>query len=144
MGTFSKFKKTITKYQNKKNNSARTRIKRTFNTSKFFSGNDKAKDPSSKKSKQQQQFCISSSFKQLKNRNIQKSISLMIPFKELIENLKKKNVLSNSNRPKANTALLHYPNFFIIQWFNNQISFLLNLYCCCQNFNKVRIFIDRI
>merc|ERR1712029_605090 len=71
--TFSKFKKTITKYQNKKNNSARTKIKRTFNTSSFLEEN-----------------ASRSNFKQLKNRNIQKSISLMIPFKELIENLKKK------------------------------------------------------
>merc|ERR1711862_281971 len=41
-------------------------------------------------------------------------------------------------------GLTHYSNYLIVKWIKKKSKFLLNLYCCCDNFKKIKIFVDRI
>ena len=95
---------------------------------------------------------ITSSFSFVPNRNdyyssqlpkTQKKIFIRVSDKNLTENLIQNTSLNRENS-KVIPLLLRYSNFLIIKWFNIKAKFLLKLYCCCQNFNTIKIFIDRM
>merc|ERR1711862_1247 len=57
---------------------------------------------------------------------------------------KQNEILSSKKKTKSVTWLTHYSNYLIVKWFKKKSKFLLNLYCCCDNFKKIKIFVDRI
>jgi len=71
-------------------------------------------------------------------------ISLKAPLLWIQNNFVSNDIITTSNKTKTITWLIPYSNFLIVKWFKNKSKNLLNTYCCCQNFNKIKIFVDRI
>jgi hypothetical protein len=71
-------------------------------------------------------------------------ISLKAPLLWIQSNFVSNEIITTSNKTKTITWLIPYSNFLIVKWFKNKSKNLLNTYCCCQNFNKIKIFVDRI
>jgi hypothetical protein len=64
------------------------------------------------------------------------------PLLEIRNKLKDRGIISNSNKPKAIGRLIHSSDSEIISWYNSVGRGLLNYYCCCQNFYKVKDYVD--
>ena len=65
-------------------------------------------------------------------------VSLKIFKKYLIFN----NIILNSFKPKVVTWLLMYSNDLIVLWFASLAKNILNYFCCCTNFYKIKIYVD--
>merc|ERR1711902_382658 len=81
--------------------------------------------------------------KQLKNKK-KNLITFKAPLYLVLNNFKQNEILSSKKKTKFVTWLTHYSNYLIVKWFKKKSKFLLNLYCCCDNFKKIKIFVDRI
>jgi hypothetical protein len=64
------------------------------------------------------------------------------PLLEIRNKLKDRGIFSNSNKTKAIGYLIHSSDSDIISWYNSVGRALLNYYCCCQNFYKVKDYVD--
>merc|ERR1712157_584554 len=73
--------------------------------------------------------------KQLKKRNL---ITFKAPLNLVLNNFKQNEILSSKKKTKSVTWLTHYSNYLIVKWFKKKSKFLLNLYCCCDNFKKIK------
>merc|ERR1712157_320592 len=71
-------------------------------------------------------------------------ITFKAPLNLVLNNFKQNEILSSKKRTKSVTWLTRYSNYLIVKWFKKKSKFLLNLYCCCDNFKKIKIFVDRI
>merc|ERR1712115_477381 len=81
--------------------------------------------------------------KQFKNKK-KNLITFKAPLNLVLNNFKQNEILSSKKKTKSVTWLTHYSNYLIVKWFKKKSKFLLNLYCCCDNFKKIKIFVDRI
>jgi len=70
------------------------------------------------------------------------SIIIKVSLKDLKRKLIGEGFISKSNKPKAINWLISYSNYLIVKWFHAMAKNLLNSYCCCQNFYKVKIYVD--
>ena len=84
-----------------------------------------------------------SNLKQFKNKK-KNLITFKAPLNLVLNNFKQNEILSSKKKTKSVTWLTHYSNYLIVKWFKKKSKFLLNLYCCCDNFKKIKIFVDRI
>merc|ERR1711862_508120 len=84
-----------------------------------------------------------SNLKQFKNKK-KNLITFKAPLYLVLNNFKQNEILSSKKKTKFVTWLTHYSNYLIVKWFKKKSKFLLNLYCCCDNFKKIKIFVDRI
>merc|ERR1712060_221981 len=80
--------------------------------------------------------------KQFKNKK-KNLITFKAPLNLVLNNFKQNEILS-SKKTKSVTWLTHYSNYLIVKWFKKKSKFLLNIYCCCHNLKKIKIFVDRI
>jgi len=73
-----------------------------------------------------------------------KTLPLQInaPLKILREKLQSKKLISKSNKPVKVAHLIIQPDFIIIKWFSVMGQSLLNYYRCCNNFYKVKNYVD--
>jgi len=81
-------------------------------------------------------------YKQLVGRYDALPPQINAPLKEIRNKLKDRGIISNSNKPKAIGRLIHTQDNEIIAWYNSVGRGLLNYYCCCQNFYKVKSYVD--
>ena len=56
--------------------------------------------------------------------------------------LQEKGIVSKFNKPKAIGRLIHVPDYKIVKWYSAVGRGLLNYYCCCQNFYKIKSYVD--
>jgi len=56
----------------------------------------------------------------------------------------KNKLMSKTNKPKAIKWLLSYSNKLIVKWFYTLAIKILNFYCCCDNFYKIKTYVDYI
>jgi hypothetical protein len=70
------------------------------------------------------------------------SLQINAPLEDIREKLKSRGIISKSNRPKTIGRLIHTPDDKIIVWYNAVGRGLLNYYCCCNNFYKVKNYVD--
>lgn len=149
---FDKFssnsKKSLEKYSNKKKSIALKKV--TFKILKqkklllstfsklFFN----LKKKQSKKKNNYFKVLTLNKYKHLsKKKNL---IIFKAPLFLLKNNLIRNKILSITNKTKSLIWLTHYSNYLIVKWFRIKSKFLLNVYCCCHNLNKIKIFVDRI
>merc|ERR1712083_1274471 len=71
-------------------------------------------------------------------------ITFKAPLNLVLNNFKQNEILSSKKKTKSVTWLTHYSNYLIVKWFKKKSKFLLNIYCCCHNLKKIKIFVDRI
>jgi hypothetical protein len=64
------------------------------------------------------------------------------PLEDIRDKLRSWGIISKSNKPKAIDRLIHVPDEKIVQWYNAVGRGLLNYYCCCNNFYKVKSYVD--
>merc|ERR1712177_168102 len=76
-----------------------------------------------------------SNLKQFKNKK-KNLITFKAPLYLVLNNFKQNEILSSKKKTKFVTWLTHYSNYLIVKWFKKKSKFLLNLYCCCDNFKK--------
>merc|ERR1711862_889461 len=81
-----------------------------------------------------------SNLKQFKNKK-KNLITFKAPLNLVLNNFKQNEILSSKKKTKSVTWLT---NYLIVKLFKKKSKFLLNLYCCCDNFKKIKIFVDRI
>merc|ERR1711920_1157616 len=81
--------------------------------------------------------------KQFKNKK-KNLITFKAPLNLVLNNFKQNEILSSKKKTKSVTWLTHYSNYLIVKWFKKKNQFLLNIYCCCHNLKKIKIFVDRI
>merc|ERR1711920_462560 len=81
--------------------------------------------------------------KQFKNKK-KNLITFKAPLNLVLNNFKQNEILSSKKKTKSVTWLTHYSNYLIVKWFKKKSKFLLNIYCCCHNLKKIKIFVDRI
>jgi len=80
-----------------------------------------------------------------KNLKIKKKLIIIkASLKKFKTNLIKKKIMSKNCKPKAIKWLLSYSNNLIVKWFTTTATQILNLYCCCDNFYKIKIYVDYI
>merc|ERR1711982_32865 len=83
-----------------------------------------------------------SNLKQFKNKK-KNLITFKAPLNLVLNNFKQNEILSSKKKTKSVTWLTHYSNYLIVKWFKKKIKIFINLYCC-DNFKKIKIFVDRI
>lgn len=81
-------------------------------------------------------------YKQLVSRYDALPLQINAPLLEIRNKLKDRGIISNSNKPKAIGRLIHSSDSEIISRYNSVGRGLLNYYCCCQNFYKVKDYVD--
>ena len=64
------------------------------------------------------------------------------PLFEIRAKLRESGIISNSNKPRAIGRLISVPDVKIISWYKAVGRGLLNYYSCCQNFYKVKDYVD--
>ena len=64
------------------------------------------------------------------------------PLEDIRRKLRNRGVISKLNKPKAIGRLIHVPDDKIVSWYNAVGRGLLNYYCCCNNFDKVKNYVD--
>jgi len=64
------------------------------------------------------------------------------PLEDIRDKLRNRGVISKANKPKAIGRLIHVPDEQIVKWYNAVGRGLLNYYCCCSNFYKVKNYVD--
>jgi len=64
------------------------------------------------------------------------------PLVDIREKLRNRGVISKSNKPKSIGRLVYVPDRDIVKWYNAVGRGLLNYYSCCQNFYKVKDYVD--
>jgi group II intron reverse transcriptase/maturase len=64
------------------------------------------------------------------------------PLADIRDKLRKRGIISKSNRPIAIGRLIGTPDDKIVSWYSAVGRGLLNYYCCCQNFYKVKDYVD--
>ena len=64
------------------------------------------------------------------------------PLKDIRYELKKRKIITNSNKPRHVGRLIHIPDAEIVSWYTAVGRDLLNYYCCCQNFYKVKAYVN--
>jgi retron-type reverse transcriptase len=64
------------------------------------------------------------------------------PLTEIREKLRQEGLISKSNKPKAIGRFIHISDDFIIKWYTQVGAGLLNYYRCCQNFYKVKDYVN--
>lgn len=64
------------------------------------------------------------------------------PLENIRDKLRKRKIISKSNKPKAIHRLYHVPDSQIVKWYGAVSKGLLNYFCCCQNFDKVKDYVD--
>lgn len=64
------------------------------------------------------------------------------PLEDIRKKLRDRGIISKSNKPKAIGRLIHVPDDKIVAWYNAVGRGLLNYYCCCNNFYKVKSYVD--
>nr|QYC61870.1 hypothetical protein [Actinocyclus sp. mgcode 4] len=90
------------------------------------------------------------SFKQIKVSNIKNSKikKHLILIKASLKNFKniliKDKLMSKSNKPKAIKWLFSYSDKLIVKWFYTIAIKILDYYCCCENYYKIKIYVDYI
>merc|ERR1711862_46015 len=84
--------------------------------------------------------------KQLKKRKSYLKVLTLNKYNHLsnLKQFKNKKKFFQVKKTKFVAWLTHYSNYLIVKWFKKKSKFLLNLYCCCDNFKKIKIFVDRI
>lgn len=61
---------------------------------------------------------------------------------ELKEKLKLNGLLTKFNRPVAVNRMLNQKNYIIVGWFHSVAQGLLEYYRCCNNFVKVKNYVE--
>jgi Type II intron maturase len=69
-------------------------------------------------------------------------LKINAPFKIIREKLKSNNIISKANRPKAVHRLATQSDKMIVTWFRSIGQGLLNYYRCCNNFYKIKVYVD--
>jgi retron-type reverse transcriptase len=69
-------------------------------------------------------------------------LQINAPLENLRDKLKAKGILSKSNKPRAVGRLMTKPDEIIVSWFRGVGQSFLNYYRCCDNFYKVRVYVD--
>jgi group II intron reverse transcriptase/maturase len=64
------------------------------------------------------------------------------PLQDIRDKLRNRGIISKSNKPKSIGRLIHVPDSEIIKWYKAIGRGLLNYYSCCQNFYKVKNYVD--
>lgn len=72
------------------------------------------------------------------------SLSLQIeaPLKDLRDKLRLRGIISKANKPTSMSLMIWLSDEVIVQWFAGVGRGLLNYYCCCNNFYKVKDYVD--
>lgn len=81
-------------------------------------------------------------YKELVGRYDALPVQINAPLDMIRIKLRERGVISKSNKPKAIGRLIHVPDNEIVKWFNAVGRGLLNYYCCCQNFYKIKNYVD--
>jgi len=71
-------------------------------------------------------------------------ISIKAPLKIIKEYFIYNKLIFKSFKPKSVTWLLMYSNHLIVFWFFSLAKNILNYFCCCENFYKIKIYVDFI
>lgn len=69
-------------------------------------------------------------------------LRINVPLKELREKLRSKGILTKSNKPTAVTRIATQPDHVIVRWFCSVGQGFLNYYRCCNNFYRVKNYVD--
>ena len=64
------------------------------------------------------------------------------PLDNLRDKLRDKGIISKSNKPTAVGRLVTQPDHIIVSWFRGVGQGFLNYYRCCDNFYKVKLYVD--
>lgn len=64
------------------------------------------------------------------------------PLVDIRARLRERGIISKSNKPKAIGRLIHVPDDKIVSWYKAVGISLLNYYSCCQNFYKIKDYVD--
>lgn len=70
------------------------------------------------------------------------SLQINAPLETIRVRLRERGVISKSNKSKAIGRLIHVPDSEIVKWYNAVGRRLLNYYCCCQNFYKIKSYVN--
>ena len=76
--------------------------------------------------------------------NLTLSIQIVAPLINIRNKFMQKNILSKSKKPQVVGSLIPAPDIIIIKWYSKIGRDLLNHYSCCQNFNKVKNYVNFI
>jgi hypothetical protein len=69
-------------------------------------------------------------------------LQINAPLADLRDKLRKRGIISKSNKPIAIGRLIWVPDANIVKWYSAVGKGLLNYYCCCHNFYKVKDYVD--
>lgn len=64
------------------------------------------------------------------------------PLEDIRDKLRSRGIISKGNKPKAIGRLIHVPDENIVKWYNAVGRGLLTYYCCCNNFYRVKSYVD--
>ena len=64
------------------------------------------------------------------------------PLVDIRTKLRERGIISKSNKPRAIGRLIHAPDDMIVNWYKAVGRGLLSYYSCCQNFYKVKDYVD--
>ena len=81
-------------------------------------------------------------YKELIGRYDALPVQINAPLDTIRTRLQERGIISKSNKPKAIGRLIHVPDSGIVKWFNAVGRELLNYYSCCQNFYKIKNYVD--
>lgn len=70
------------------------------------------------------------------------TLSLNAPMQELKKKLKLNGLLTKFNRPVAVNRMLNQKNYIIVGWFHSVAQGFLEYYRCCNNFVKVKNYVE--
>ena len=71
-----------------------------------------------------------------------KSTQIKAPLNEIKQKLINRNILTKKNKPKAVNKILFLSDDAIISWFRTTGQSLLNYYRCCDNFYRIKSYVD--
>lgn len=67
---------------------------------------------------------------------------LHAPLKGLRERLKFKGILTKFNKPVAVNQIINQPDYVIVGWFRSVAQGFLDYYRCCNNFSRVKNYVN--
>jgi hypothetical protein len=69
-------------------------------------------------------------------------LKILAPLVDIKIKLREKGVISKLNKPKAVSDLIKWSDYKIVNWYRAVGRGLLSYYSCCQNFHKVKSYVD--
>jgi hypothetical protein len=81
-------------------------------------------------------------YKELVDRYDVLPLQINAPLVDIKAKLRDRGIISKSNKPRAIGRLIHVPDDKIVSWYKAVGMGLLSYYSCCQNFYKVKNYVD--